>query len=211
MDNVIDLFPIKIYKTTIIPSEEEKNDCDLFFDNIFSNLENNVWPGESGKSTGCHDIDLHTKPEFHWLFDKMMHHLNVYWWEVLKYHNGLIPSVVYSWANLHLKDQSTAPHSHMDGYDGMNHISGVFYYKKDEDEEDIKFLHPLDSLLRCQPYREMVGIEEISIPVNTKTYDLLIFPSWLRHRVDKNKFNKPRIAISFNCRGIYGGTNNFIR
>lgn len=211
MDNTIQLFSTPIYKTSIIPSKEEKHDVDFFFNDIFSSIEKNIWPGESGKSTGCYDVDLHRRPEFYWLFDRMMHHLNTYWWEVLEYHNCLIPTVTSSWANLHLKGESTAVHSHIDGYDGMNHISGVFYYQKEEDEENIRFVNPLDSLLRCQPYKNMKGIEEISIPVSTKTYDLILFPSWLRHRVDGNKIDKPRIAISFNCRGNYSGTDNFIR
>lgn len=211
MDNVINLFATPVYRAVIEPSKEEKIICDQFFENIFSQLDKNVWPGESGKSTGYYDVDLHIRPEFKWLFDNMIVHLNTYWWEVLRYHHGLVPTITSSWANLHLKGESTAVHSHTDGYDGMNHISGVFYYQKEEEEENIKFSNPLDSLLRCQPYKNMKGIEEISVPISSKSYDLLIFPSWLRHRVDKNKLDKPRIAISFNCRGTYGGTNNFIR
>lgn len=211
MDNVIDLFPTPIYKTTITPTLEEQGDCDLFFHNIFSKLDTNAWPGESGKSTGYYDVDLHMRPEFKWLFDKMIEPLNTYWWDVLQYHHSLIPSITSSWANLHMLGQSTAVHSHTDGYDGLNHISGVFYYKKDEEEENIRFANPLDALLRLQPYREMKGIEEISVPISTKSYDLLLFPSWLRHRVDGNKIDEPRIAISFNCRGHYVGTKSFIR
>ena len=207
----INLFPTPIYKRSIRPTESEKNTCDEFFANIIDKLDKNVWPGESGKSTGYYDVDLHTRPEFKWLFDKMVEPLNTYWWEVLKYHHALVPTITSSWANLHMKGESTDVHSHVDGYDGLNHISGVFYYKKQKEEENIKFANPLDSLLRCQPYRDMKGIEEISTPLETESYDLLIFPSWLRHRVDPNVLDEPRIAISFNCRGNYAGTENFIR
>lgn len=211
MDDILNLFSIPVYKASIIPSKEEESICDNFFDVVFSSLEENVWPGESGKSTGYYHVDLHSQKEFFWLFDNMRQHLNKYWWEVLNYHNSLIPTVTSSWANLHLLNQSTAAHCHMDGYDGLNHISGVYYYKKLEEESNIHFINPLDSLLRCQPYMNMNGIEDISVSVNSKQYDLLLFPSWLKHRVPNNNFNNPRIAISFNCRGNNYGSNNFIR
>lgn len=211
MDKVLNLFPIQLYKSFIIPSKSEEKICNDFFDSVFSKLENNIWPGESGKSTGYYHINLHEQPEFSWLFNGMKESLNTYWWNVLEYHNSLIPTVTSSWANMHIIGQSTAEHCHMDGYDGLNHISGVYYYKKDQEESNIHFINPLDSLLRCQPYQQMKGIEDISIDICSKQYDLILFPSWLKHKVPKNKFNNPRIAISFNCRGIIYGTNKFIR
>lgn len=210
-NNVVGLFSIPVYKNQIVPTKEQIEVCDSYFDSIFKFAEENSWPGESGKTTGSYSLNLHDLPEFKWLFNSLTPHLNDYWWRVLNYHQTLIPQVVGSWANCHVKNQSTECHSHTDGYDGLNHISGVFYYKKLEEESNIHFINPLDSLLRCQPYNTMQGIEEISISIPTKQYDVLLFPSWLRHRVPGNIFESERIAISFNCRGVNYGTNNFVR
>ena len=78
-----------------------------------------------------------------------------------------------------------------------------------KEEENIKFANPLDSLLRCQPYRDMKGIEEISTPLETESYDLLIFPSWLMHWVPPTPSERTSVSWNIILRGDYGSKEEY--
>lgn len=193
---MVELFPIKIYKSSIIPSKDEDKASEDILNDIFSKSTENFWTGESGFSTGEFSLSLHHHKEFNWLFEGLVSHLGNYW-DQLSY--GNIPVYLRdSWANLHYANHETEEHSHSDGLIGNSIISGVFYFRKPENESNIIFCNPLDYILRLQPYKDLKGIKTIGEEIETNQYDFLLFPSWLRHRVPAFKSNSKRIAISFN-------------
>ena len=106
-----------------------------------------------------------------------------------------------SWANLHYAKDTTAEHSHSDGWSGNTHISGVYYLRKPSQEGHIHMCDPMDYVKRLTPMKEMYGIETISQEVECQQYDFILFPSWARHRVPSFTVNEERIAISFNYIG----------
>lgn len=97
-----------------------------------------------------------------------------------------------SWFNKFHKDQTIGFHEH--GYQ-PNVISGVYYHKHCKGAGDIQFRSP-------NPYA-------VSFPHQTQNYAnivnisveegmILLFPSWLLHKVMPNKTNETRVSLAFN-------------
>ena len=202
MASIVNLFPIRVYHTQIVPTEEQLDQSLYVLNEAFKLCNVNSWHGESGKSTGeVFSLDLHMNPVFDWLFKEVDIHVQKYWNETLEYTDTLKPTIRDSWCNLHMIDQSTDLHCHNDGALGNAHVSGVFYMEKVERERNIEFIDPNDLIHRLTPRKNMIGINPKSESFFTKSFDLLLFPSWLQHRVKPNIYDKPRIAISFNYIG----------
>lgn len=199
---VINLFPIQIYKSKIIPSEKDYKISIDYLNEVFSRCKKNCWSGESGFSTGEYGLNLHSHKEFEWLFRSLYDHVFSYW-NFLQYTPHASLRLNHSWANIHEYGESTKEHSHSDGYHGYNHISGVFYLKKTELESSIYFCNPLDYIHRLQPTEKLNGDDIISSPLETEQFDFILFPSWLRHKVPPSQSSNSRIAISFNYVGIF--------
>jgi uncharacterized protein (TIGR02466 family) len=198
----INLFPIVIKKSKLVPSDIQKDSLQSLLDQIFTLCKKNSWVGESGFSTGEHGLNLHMNESTNWLFDFISNEVQIYWND-LGYANNAKIFLVSSWANKHSQNDTTQEHSHSDGFYGSNHISGVYYFKKPKYEANIELCDPLDYIKRLCPYNNMFGIETISQEIECEQYDLLLFPSWVRHKVSKQISTKERIAISFNYRGVF--------
>jgi uncharacterized protein (TIGR02466 family) len=199
---MIDLFPVRLYKNSIYPTAEENENTAQLLKNLFSKCQgNNKFPGESGVSTGELGLNLHKHEELNWLVKQLNNHVEHYWKYGLFYEPRQI-EMVDCWANLHKKNDSTAEHCHMGGCYGENHVSGVYYFRKPKDHGHIEFCNPLDSILRMTPAAiPNIGIETIGSEFPAKQYDVILFPSWLKHRVKPHPVDEIRIAISFNYQG----------
>ena len=113
--------------------------------------------------------------------------------------------ITQSWLNLSKPGESHNVHFHPNSI-----ISGVFYIATEEDD-DIQFQNPLHW---PEPKGFFQILSESKNWWNSKDWtipaiknQLLLFPSWLRHRVLPNKnARKDRISISFNTfvRGTFG-------
>jgi uncharacterized protein (TIGR02466 family) len=79
-------------------------------------------------------------------------------------------------------------------------LSGVYYIDvPDENMGDIHFEREDDAeyfLPRFMPGRNQITAVRASY--KPKTGNGLIFPSWVKHSVDGNQSDKPRISMSFN-------------
>ena len=197
---MIDLFPIKIERGSVIPTEIQRQNTQEGLESLFSQCKPNIWTGESGLSTGQLNLKLYADIDLSWLFESLYPSV-VNYWTSLNYQPMNI-GVTSCWANLHRKGDTTRERSHSDGFHGFNVISGVYYFKKPDGIGNIKFCNPLDNILRMTPYKDMQGIDTIATEVETNQYEYILFPSWLRHRVDKHPVDEERIAISFNYVGM---------
>jgi uncharacterized protein (TIGR02466 family) len=80
-------------------------------------------------------------------------------------------------------------------------FSGVFYVKVPKNCGRIIFEHPAMSSMHFWyglKRKEFNNYNSATWAFDIKEKDLLIFPSWLYHRVEPNLSNKERIVISFN-------------
>lgn len=130
-------------------------------------------------------------------------YLNNYFTDVLKIKNTATPYITQSWLNYTNKGEFHHEHSHPNSY-----LSGVLYINTTEN--DCITFHK-------QEYEQIqLGIKEYNT-FNSSTWRvpvregmIIIFPSNLKHSVDKIKEDKTRISLSFNSfiKGTLGDQKN---
>jgi uncharacterized protein (TIGR02466 family) len=97
-----------------------------------------------------------------------------------------------SWVNVNDRGGYNIQHMHY----GM--ISGCFYLRAPEGAGSIVFRDP--RLAVETSYLKGPGINSfMDFPIQPETGMLLLFPSWLHHRVEPHNNDIPRISISFNA------------
>lgn len=74
-------------------------------------------------------------------------------------------------------------------------ISGVYYYQTNEEDGDLRFTSPLPHMqMGMWPYDSMIMPEQHITP---KVGRMVLWPSWLSHRVEPNLTDHDRISLSF--------------
>ena len=130
-------------------------------------------------------------------------HIKIYVKEIISPKEELDFYITQSWLNITKPGEHHHAHSHQNSI-----ISGVFYILTEEDDT-IKFLDPNAKLKGLIKFEE----KEYNLWNSTTwffpsvTNELVLFPSWLDHKVDTNeKATTDRISISFNTfvRGTLG-------
>lgn len=196
------LFPVTIFKTQIVPTEQEYADFDQLLSKSFSTTNDGVWALESGKSTGEHDLFLHHEPAAKWLIDATMEHV-VQFWKTLDYRREANIRITSAWANLHKYGQSTGEHSHYGGAIRA-HISAVYYFKKPKQSGNIEFVDPLEYIRKMEPIHQYDETGKAMYQeVDADQFDLVLFPSWLNHRTQMSLSTEDRVAVSINFLGLY--------
>ena len=111
---------------------------------------------------------------------------------------GIITPSNY-WYNINISQNYNLNHCHPGSI-----LSGVIYLKCPPNSSPIIFQNPISALVASyiQPYVDFDFSPEISFTYShqPKEGDLLIFPSWLEHRVDSGDFKGERISLSFNSK-----------
>lgn len=77
---------------------------------------------------------------------------------------------------------------------GHSDISGVFYYKTNEDDGDLVFTSP-NPFLKTSKLFAGTELSWIHKPIEGK---ILLFPGWIPHGVKTNETDNIRISVSFN-------------
>jgi uncharacterized protein (TIGR02466 family) len=98
--------------------------------------------------------------------------------------------IAQSWLTLTQPGQYAHRHSH-----GYSDISGVYYIKSSGNDGDFWAEHPLNQLFETSYFYSHTP-EKIYIKPHVGR--LILFPSWLKHGVNKNTTNADRISFSFN-------------
>lgn len=194
------LFSTDIYKAKIVPTTEQYADTEFLLKNIFEKVPTNTWAMESGKSTGSEMLTLHFFKEMDWLKEAMYPHVKAYW-DSLGYRKNAELGIIASWANSHRLNDFTGVHSHCGGAE-QSHISSVFYFKKPKDSGNIEFVDPLEYIKQMTPIHHY-SEHDVYKEVEAEQFDVLLFPSWLRHRTQRNMTNDERVAISINFIGFW--------
>ena len=209
MSNTIhNLFPSPVYTVQgefdLNSIEEEKKEIENI---IKEGMRENYAGGEN-----LFSIDRHILSRLHKLNKFIEEHINIYVKEIINPKEKLDFYILQSWLNVTKPNQRHHVHWHSNSI-----ISGVFYVKCVE-KDKIYFHDP------NQKSKEVISIAQKEytpwnspswfIPIETN--ELVIFPSWLDHSVDRNeKATTDRFSISFNtfAKGIFGSpdtTNKLI-
>ena len=117
---------------------------------------------------------------------------------------NIILSTSGMWVNINEKHHYNEWHIH-----SYSTLSGTYYIKHDGSKEqgDIIFKHPKNLYIESAHWPEGI-IENTNIVtsgvvnITPKSNLLLIFPSWIEHKVERNLKNDSRISLSFNSQPI---------
>ena len=94
-----------------------------------------------------------------------------------------------SWINFYKKGAFQFEHNHVSA-SYTPRLSGVYYYKTNGEDGDIMF--------KSNRYQVPSPFVITDISYKPKIGRLLLFPSWLTHRVNINNTENERISIAFN-------------
>lgn len=136
----------------------------------------------SGRNAYQSDNDLHKRYE---VVQKLMHAIEG---EIKKAFN-LNVTMTDSWLNVNLPGGFNYEHTH------GGHISGCYYVHVPPESGDIVLTNPAvrgENIPVIPKYHEKFQF------ITPETGDLLVFPSWVTHRVEPNKSGQNRISIAFN-------------
>ena len=98
------------------------------------------------------------------------------------------------WAIINKKNNLNTVHTHPN-----NFLSSAYYVKAPKDCGSIKFINPNPvSKERYPKLEQKTEFNQNGIEITPKEGDLLIFPSYLMHGVNRNQSDEDRIVISFN-------------
>jgi len=99
------------------------------------------------------------------------------------------------WANINGIGTAHQEHIHPN-----NFLSGVYYVQADEGADSFKIHDPRPQRHMIRPeVREATPFNGGEFSLSVKPGDILVFPSWLPHSVDRNRSGRPRISVSFNA------------
>lgn len=205
--SIVNLFPTRIYRVTM-PNYDHADfmrRLEPYFHQF--NEESATYAELSGTgkeiSTSTHGmLYLHKDKELSDVWNFINEHIEIYWNEL-----GLVasPGVHYSWANKYSKGGYAIMHNHSPYF-----ISGCFYVYKESDEQgNIYFQDPNEALQSTLPQNDDFKLSQNSVEVSTRTGELVLFPSWLKHGVKPNKTDVPRISMAFDVG--YRGMDLFIK
>ena len=96
-----------------------------------------------------------------------------------------------SWFNFSKTNGFQFDHTH-----AGSRISGVYYYQTSDKDGSIRFQNP-NPFVHFRGF-PADGVPNESISYKSKNGRIILFPSWLTHRVNRNLTTNERISISFN-------------
>lgn len=192
----IDLFPTPILKVSNVISEIQRNDILSF---IYAEQKtlfgtNGLVMSEGGVSTYPIDDMILDKlqkeiPTCSKLKTIIQGHVESYC-----RHVGInFKRIDNSWISIQHTGSKLNKHIH-----GRSAVSGVFYIKKPNGEQNTFFYspNPFVELLDRQKNLTKYTEQRVSIPCDVG--DMLLFPSWLSHDNDAITTDDERIILSFN-------------
>ena len=100
------------------------------------------------------------------------------------------------WININGKYDYNTPHDHQNSV-----LSGTYYVSVPEENMGDLLLHRGDNaefFLTSKVKREQTMANAMSIPCPVKESMFYLFPSWVKHSVERNNTNSERISIAFN-------------
>lgn len=98
------------------------------------------------------------------------------------------------WSIINNKNSFNEKHHH-----GNSALSAAYYVQAKKNAGNIVFFDPRQANVFCHPIsKERNNINAQAQSVTPKPGNLVLFPSYLEHKVDQNQSDDDRIVISFN-------------
>ena len=105
-----------------------------------------------------------------------------------------VVKITSMWSIINNKDAFNEKHHH-----GNSALSAAYYVKAEQNAGDIVFFDPRQANVFHHPASKEVNSVNAQIQsVTPKPGTLVLFPSYLEHKVNSNLSNEDRIVISFN-------------
>ena len=197
---IIDMFPTPVYKAkrdVDLDSikQEEKEIKDIIKEGLDRNEFNSITV-----NTYIFNTKLKNIKEF------CEKHIKIYVKEIIKPKEEMDFYITQSWFHLTEPGEKMHEHTHQNSI-----ISGVFYLSDIEDQK-VYFIDAsvnTKERLRIDPL-EYNAWNASSWFVPIEKNNLLLFPSWIPHKVSPNDSTVVRISLAFNvfARGIFGDVGN---
>jgi len=199
--STINVFPLKIYKTTYKDIEVVKNSILPKLEKEFEATKTNNNPTMVNGTLCTYNQfeQVHKFKEAEPLVNFVEQEAAKYWKD-LQYSELLEPKIIQMWANRQPKGGSVRSHLH-----GTMPITGVLYVNAKQGMGNIVIENPLENVLVSQPmdYRAQAFMH---YEVEVQTGDFIMFPGWMRHYVQENTLDEERIVIGMN----FGSKGNYI-
>jgi len=188
MDNIIHPFQIPIYQSFIEQDllTQIKEDTNYY-------IEKN--PTKFDVKWYCPTKSCFINPKepyFLKIKDSIKNHVSKYF-DVWKFQEDINLKVDEIWINIASKDAYQEEHYH------NSFFSGVLYLETFSGSGSIHFMNPLSTEAMVMNLPKTFDFAHKIQPTNGM---ILIFPSWLTHRVMSNNSNNNRITIAFNIQQI---------
>ena len=150
----------------------------------------------NGGGWQSNDLDLAT-PDLAELFAEVQKRLDDVH-RAFEFNTSLRQVITEAWININGKGHFNYSHDHPGSL-----FSAVYYVKGGADKGELEFKTPIAAHTYTIS-NEMVGgfnaFTGHAMVIPPVTGDLLIFPSWLLHRVNMSQSEEERISIAFNSR-----------
>lgn len=111
-------------------------------------------------------------------------------------HMGMRLKLGNFWININKQGDFNLPHDHQKSI-----LSGVYYVDVPVDNMGDLVLHRGDTaefFITSEVTRLDTNVNALSVTKQAKTSTFYIFPSWIKHHVERNESKKQRISIAFN-------------
>jgi len=190
---VLPIFSKPIFVSNLVISEEEKNTINEVVDNenyISSGVGQKNLTGKEISSSGK-NIRILEKDNLKFLKEKILSAFNVYKNDVMQFNNTDF-DFTSSWITKTEENQSSNFHTHSNAM-----FAGVYYHKVTENTSDLSFENYNNPNWLVIPNNyNLYNSRQISI--SPKINDVIIFPSEIYHRIEKNNTPENRYSIAFN-------------
>jgi uncharacterized protein (TIGR02466 family) len=180
-ENLIPLFSKPIYMSKLHINKKEEQ---------IIKEEINTLEFDPSPSSMTINTDVLNLKKLTFLKNKIIKSVNNYTKNVLKYKNNFL--ITTSWVTCTKINESSEAHYHSNSM-----LSGVFYIECDKKSDQISFENFNVSTWMLEPEEYNIYNSNIYY-VNIKKNLLILFPSEVLHKIEKNKNEKERISLAFN-------------
>ena len=194
MSKIINPFPIFIY-TNFVSKDNfitlEKDVLDFISNNQSLFIKSPSWVGETLTNIdSCKKKTINSS-----ILNKIIKTEVEKYLKYLELNNFKNLNLSDLWINIAKPNHYQEEHHHANAF-----ISGTLYLNVNKNSGNIQFINPLSSEFILMG---ILGGEGYAYNVVPQNGMILLFPSWLQHRVLPNKSTKDRISISFNITAAY--------